>query len=112
MTVTDTRTSGRMSAASTPSLRTTSTTSYSPARPAITCTTRGSLARAIFSTRSSSLTFAVASSESIGSFGRYSERPPVGMVLPATLILPLPARAMVRVAAAASSSALSEISSE
>jgi hypothetical protein len=43
-----------MSAASTPSLRTTSTTSYSPARPAITCTTRGSLARAIFSMRSSS----------------------------------------------------------
>ena len=101
-----------MSAASTPSLRSTSTTSYSPARPAITCTTLGSFARAIFSTRSSSCTLAVASSEASGSLGRYSERPPCGCIWPAILTLPAPARAMVRVAAAASSKARSEMSSE
>ena len=43
MTVTDTRTSGRTSAARVPSARATITTSYSAATPAITCTTRGSL---------------------------------------------------------------------
>ena len=69
MTVTDSRTSGRTSAARVPSARATSTTSYSLARPAITCTMRGSLARASFSTFSSSATFCVLSSVAIGSIG-------------------------------------------
>src|SRR5215468_1035675 len=67
ITVTDSRTSGRTSAAMVPSARATSTTSYSLASPAITCATRGSLARAICSTRSSSFTLAVLSSVAIGS---------------------------------------------
>ena len=72
MTVTDKRTSGRTSAARVPSARATITTSCSAARPAITCTTRGSLARARRSTFSSSATFCVLSSVPIGSVGAYS----------------------------------------
>ncbi len=77
--MTDRRTSGRTSAASVPSARATITTSYSLASPAITCLMRGSLARAMFSTRPSSSTLAVLSSVAIGSSPPYSER------LPATL---------------------------
>ena len=67
ITVTDRRTSGRTSAASVPSARATSTTSYSLARPAMTCATRGSLLRARCSTFSSSFTLAVLSRLAIGS---------------------------------------------
>ncbi len=112
MTVTETRTSGRTSAAITPSLRATSITSYSPARPAITCTTRGSLARASFSMRSSSATFSDAVIESSGSLGAYSARPPWLCRLLATLTRPVPALPMVRVAAAACISAGRLMSSE
>ncbi len=110
--MTETRTSGRTSAAITPSLRATSTTSYSPARPAITCTTRGSLARAMRSTRSSSATFSAALMESSGSLGVYRLRPACVASSPATLTRPLPARPMVRVAAAACDSAARLMSSE
>ena len=112
MTVTDTRTSGRTSAAITPSLRATSTTSYSPASPAITCDTRGSRARASFSMRSSNATLPFASSEASGSDGRYSPCPLVFESLLPTFTRPRPAVAMLRVAAAASLSAMSEMSSE
>jgi len=65
--VTDSRTSGRTSAASVPSARATITTSYSLARPAMTCATRGSRERASCSTFSSSFTLAVLSSVAMGS---------------------------------------------
>jgi hypothetical protein len=112
ITVTDRRTSGRTSAASVPSARATITTSYSLASPAITCTTRGSLARASFSTRPSSSTLAVLSSDAIGSWPPYSER------LPATLRAGVftrrfcPDAAIERTVSAASISEASEISSE
>jgi hypothetical protein len=112
ITVTDRRTSGRTSAASVPSARATITTSYSLASPAITCTTRGSLARASFSTRPSSSTLAVLSSDAIGSWPPYSER------LPATLRAGVftrrfcPDAAIERTVRAASISEASEISSE
>ena len=48
ITVSDTRTSGRTSAATNPSLRAISTASNSPASEAITCVTRGSRLRAAF----------------------------------------------------------------
>ena len=67
MTVTESCTSGRTSAASTPSLRATSTTSYSAPTLAITCLTRGSRARASCSMRSSRRIFSAASSDATGS---------------------------------------------
>ena len=79
----------------------------------MTCTTRGSLARAIFSTRSSSATFCALSSVAIGSVGAYSMRLPATRGLPATLMrLFCPAAAIVRTVRAASSNAASESSSE
>ncbi|MNT84526.1 hypothetical protein D3C72_2245500 [compost metagenome] len=67
MTVTDKRIRGRTSAARVPSARATSTTSCSAARPAMTCTTRGSLALARRSTFSSNATLAVLSMVPMGS---------------------------------------------
>ncbi len=103
-----------MSAASAPSLRATSTTSYSPARPAITWVMRGSRPRAICSMRSSSLTLAVASSEASGSDGRYRSRPDMPVSDVATWILrrPPPAAAIALVALAAWRIASGERSSE
>ena len=69
MTVSDSRTSGRTSAAMVPSARATRTTSYSLARPAMTWTMRGSFLRASRSTFSSKATFWVLSSVAIGSIG-------------------------------------------
>ena len=96
-----------------PSARAISTTSYSPARPAITWTMRGSFARASFSTFSSSATFCVLSSVAIGSIGAYRTRLPaiVGATLRLTLRL-CPAAAIVRTVSAASIRAASEMSSE
>ncbi len=71
ITCSESRTSGRTSGASTPSARDTSTTSYSPPRFAITCVTRGSSARHIFSSFSRSLTFSSAVRVDSGSIGSY-----------------------------------------
>ena len=110
MTVSDTRTSGRTSAATRPSLRATRIASYSPAIDAMTCTTRRSSARAFCSSRSSSATFAASDSETTGSCGRYSER--AGPSRPTGATADLPCRPIARAATAASSSAASEMSSE
>jgi hypothetical protein len=59
-------------AASVPSARAISTTSYSPPRLAITCVMRGSSARHLRSSLSSNATFCVDSSEATGSIARYS----------------------------------------
>ena len=79
----------------------------------MTCTTRGSLARASFSMRSSRATFSEAVIESSGSFGAYSEGPlgPLARLL-ATFTRPDPALPMVRVAPAACISAGRLMSSE
>ena len=68
ITVTDRRTKGRTSAASVPSARAISTTSYSMARPAMTWATRGSLARARRSTLPKSATLVALSRVEIGSW--------------------------------------------
>ena len=74
---------------------------------------RGSLARASFSTFSSSATFCVLSSVAIGSIGAYSTRLPATSCARGTLTLRLwPAAAIVRTVCAASISAASEMSSE
>lgn len=57
----------------------------SPDRLAITCLMRGSFARAMRSTRSSSATFCVLSSDAIGSIGAYSTRLPAGLLVVLTL---------------------------
>ena len=113
MTVIDRRTNGRTSAARVPSARAISTTSCSAARPAITCTTRGSRARAIFSMRSSSATFWVLSSVAIGSPVPYSSRLVEIFVLLCSFTRRLwPADAMARTVRAASISEAAEMSSE
>jgi len=110
--VTDSRTSGRTSAARVPSARATSTTSYSAATPAITCTMRGSRARAIFSIFSSSATFCALSSVPIGSVGAYSARLLAMRGARASFTRLLwPAAAMLRTVRAASSRLASEMSS-
>ena len=74
---------------------------------------RGSLARAIFSTRSSKATLAVLSSVAMGSAGAYSSRLPATLVALSTLMRRVwPAAAMVRTVRAASSSEASDRSSE
>jgi len=110
ITCTESRTSGRTSAASLPSARATSTTSYSPPRLAMTCVMRGSSARHFFSSFSSSATFFAESSDATGSMSRYSGTGSFLTLLLTRLACPLPA--MARVAFAASCSASKLISSE
>jgi hypothetical protein len=112
ITVTLSRTSGRTSAASVPSARATSTTSYSPARPAMTCTTRGSLARARCSTCSSKATLAVLSRLAMGSVPGYRVRDAAIFRVARFTRADCPALAMLRTVCAASSSDASEMSSE
>ena len=114
ITVIDTRTSGRTSAARVPSARATITTSYSAARLAITCTMRGSRERANRSTRSSNATFCVLSSVAMGSIAEYSAwlAATCDARSPTLTRLLCPAAAMLRTVRAASSSAAREMSSE
>src|SRR6267143_2876 len=113
ITVSDTRTRGRTSEAISPSLRATRITSYSEASVAITWRTRGSRARAIRSSRSSSCTWAAAPSAATGSSVPYSGRCERGASCGATRIRPAePLRAIDRTVCAACSSASSEMSSE
>jgi hypothetical protein len=95
-----------------PSARATITTSYSLARPAMTCTMRGSLALASFSTFSSSWTLAVLSSVAMGSSPWYSERLPAMRRAGVLTRALLPPAEMLRTVRAASSSEASEMSSE
>ena len=112
ITVTERRTKGRTSAASVPSARATSTTSYSIAKPAMTCDTRGSLARAKVSTFPSNATLVALSSVEIGSVPEYRLRLEATLGL-ATCTRPFcDALPMVRTVRAASNSAASEMSSE
>ena len=88
MTCSDRRTSGRTSAARWPSERAMKITSYSEARLAITWMTRGSMARAFFSSRSSSVTLAASSRLASGSTALYSRRPSPRCATPQSAVLP------------------------
>ena len=104
------RTSGRTSAASSPSLVAMSTTSWTATRLAVTCTTRGSRRRASRSTRSSQATLSAVARSAAGSAGRY-RRCPLRECQAATRRSP-PCTAIARAAREASVSAGSTISSE
>ena len=106
------RTKGRTSAAKVPSARAIKTTSYSLAKPAITCDTRGSLARAMVSTLPSKATFWVLSREAMGSKSWYSERLPATLRAGTFTRAALLAAAIVRTVCAASVREAREISSE
>jgi hypothetical protein len=112
MTVTDRRISGRTSAAIVPSARAINTTSCSAARPAITCTTRGSLALARRSTFSSSATLALLSMVPIGSRPGYSERDFDTLTVGTRTLRPWPCAEIDRTVWAASISESHERSSE
>ena len=95
-----------------PSARATKTTSCSAAKPAMTCTTRGSLDLAKRSTRSSKATFWVLSRVAMGSTAGYKEREDATRVRAIFTRPCLPWLAMVRTVWAASSKALQDKSSE
>lgn len=78
----------------------------------MTWTTRGSLARASFSTFSSKATLAVLSRLAMGSAPGYSVREPAILRSAALTRADLPAAAMLRTVRAASSRDASEMSSE
>jgi hypothetical protein len=84
--------------------------SYSPASDAITCVTRGSRARAIRSSRSSSETFSASLNAATGSLGEYNTCVPPSLSSSATA--DWPCRPMARVAVAALVSASRLMSSE
>jgi hypothetical protein len=111
ITVIETRTSGRTSAAMRPSERATRTTSQVPAMWAMTSLTRESAARAMASRRSSSFTLAASSREAIGSFAAY--RAGVGFCrCNSGARRREPAAAIARVVSAAACSAARLMSSE
>ena len=110
ITETLSRTSGRTSAASVPSLASTRIVSCEAARLAITCVIRESSARASRSMSSSSWTLSRSPSDSTGSIGRYSPWPPRARHACSAPVEP--ERAIARAAWAASSSAGSTTSSE
>ena len=111
MTTTFNRTSGRISPASTPSLRTTMMISCTPAKLAITCRTRGSWRRASASTSSSNFTLVASGRLSSGSRAGYSCKLRPSCQLMGIAPSP-PAWAIVRAALAASNRAGTPISSE
>ena len=110
MTCTFIRTSGRMSLASTPSLRATSIVSTFALRPTITCFTRGSAARSSVSMRRSASTFSALPSASTGSSAGYSTGARTGASASGAWLRP--SRAIARAEPAAASSAFASMSSE
>ncbi len=104
------RTSGRTSAARRPSLLAIITISCTACTLAITCCTRGSIARVSRSMRVSHSTFSSSASVTSGSMGRYNRWPLV--FFQAATCRPGDCTAMARAARDASSSAGIMISSE